>query len=262
MYVLIDITNCRPICKHESYKACAAMAVIQFANVDAAIVALGSNKGFAILEREQVKAVGLALGVKVGSDYAAGLRAIREAIEADDVLALPFTLEQMERQAYAIAPNVDYPMAYDVTGDVPKRLPRWHFDPQRNRKRSDSSFGHVFSAGLGYGPGVVPPTHGVHKAAPGTGPRAPAMAPPKPGATPPKAPPAKRAPAAPSGPATRPKGGSTARVWELADLELSELGSIDMKALRKAVIAACEAEGINSSTASVQYGKWKSSKGL
>lgn len=58
---------------------------------------------------------------------------------------------------------------------------------------------------------------------------------------------------APSAPG-RPKAGSTTgRVWDIAD---TKKGSATGKDLRKAVIAACEAEGINPSTASVQFGKW------
>jgi len=50
----------------------------------------------------------------------------------------------------------------------------------------------------------------------------------------------------------RPRPGSkTARVWELAD----ELGN------RAAVIAACEKEGVNPSTAATQYARWKHSTG-
>jgi hypothetical protein len=59
-----------------------------------------------------------------------------------------------------------------------------------------------------------------------------------------------------------PKSGSkTGRVWEIADAIVATGANVsDLKALRKSIITACEAEGINTSTASVQYGKWKASK--
>ena len=59
-----------------------------------------------------------------------------------------------------------------------------------------------------------------------------------------------------------PKGGTTARVWVIADAVAEEQGTGDIKALRAAIIATCEAEGINKSTAGTQYSKWKRAKGL
>lgn len=55
----------------------------------------------------------------------------------------------------------------------------------------------------------------------------------------------------------KPKGGTTARVWEIADAILADVGSDDLKLLRSNIIAKCEDEGINSSTAGTQYSKWK-----
>jgi len=67
----------------------------------------------------------------------------------------------------------------------------------------------------------------------------------------------------------KPRGGTTARVWEIATKIKEEqftdgniLDPQDMKALRSAIIAACEAEGINSSTAGTQYSKWKRDQGF
>lgn len=59
-----------------------------------------------------------------------------------------------------------------------------------------------------------------------------------------------------------PAGGSkTGRVWEIAEpIYQAAADKTNWKEIRKAVVAACEAEGINSSTASVQYGKWKKTK--
>lgn len=64
-----------------------------------------------------------------------------------------------------------------------------------------------------------------------------------------------------SKPAGRPKPGSTtARVWDIADALLKDNEGADKKELRALVLAACEKEGINKSTASVQFGKWWGSK--
>lgn len=51
-----------------------------------------------------------------------------------------------------------------------------------------------------------------------------------------------------------PVRGATAKVWEIAD----GIGKAD----RNAVIAACVAQGINSSTAATQYSKWRKTRGL
>lgn len=77
----------------------------------------------------------------------------------------------------------------------------------------------------------------------------------------PAAQPTARAPRerAATGPAKRPKEGSlTAQVWDIADKLQGQYH--DGKQLRRAVIEACTAQGINKSTASVQYGLWASSK--
>lgn len=57
-------------------------------------------------------------------------------------------------------------------------------------------------------------------------------------------------------------GSKTGRVWEIADgiFGAQDVANADWKALRKQIVEACEAEGINSSTASVQYSKWKQTK--
>ena len=60
----------------------------------------------------------------------------------------------------------------------------------------------------------------------------------------------RRKPSDPSAPPSRPKAGTaTGKVWEIAD----SMPEAD----RAEVIAACEAEGINASTAKTQYGKWR-----
>lgn len=65
------------------------------------------------------------------------------------------------------------------------------------------------------------------------------------------------APRADGEPASAPVKGATAKVWTIADRITAEKGgTID----RGAIIAACEAEGINPATAATQFSKWKRSK--
>jgi hypothetical protein len=64
-------------------------------------------------------------------------------------------------------------------------------------------------------------------------------------------------------PGDAPKFGSkTGRVWEIAEAIYAQhaLPIADFKALRRQIVEACEAEGINGSTASVQFSKWKNTK--
>ncbi len=62
-----------------------------------------------------------------------------------------------------------------------------------------------------------------------------------------------------------PQKGATGRVWEIADNLIDlymDKTNIDLKELRRKVIAACEAEGLNPGTAGTQFAKWKKDKGL
>lgn len=63
------------------------------------------------------------------------------------------------------------------------------------------------------------------------------------------------------------KKGATKRVWEIADQLVVTGGKPtadpeQLKAFRAALIQACEAEGINKSTAGTQYSKWKKAQGI
>lgn len=59
------------------------------------------------------------------------------------------------------------------------------------------------------------------------------------------------------------QGSKTGRVWEIADAVLAKYSApYDWKKLRADIAAACEAEGINSSTMSVQSSKWRKTKGI
>lgn len=262
MYALIDVTNSAVIARHDSGKALQALAFIQFANVDCVVLTLATNRTFSLLNIKQLTAIAVGMGVEVSGDYNSVLNTVRQAIEAADWLLFPYSLGQIEAQAYAIHSSDDAPYTFDPEGSTAKPGKRWHFDPQRNRKRIDSTFGTTFRAGLGYGEGIVPP----HMVAQLTGrTRIPSEAQPEAPSRPrsaPAVPKVPKEPRAPSGPATRPKGGTTARVWEICDTHEVARNGGDIKAMRSSIIAACEAEGINKSTASVQYGKWKSSNGL
>lgn len=61
----------------------------------------------------------------------------------------------------------------------------------------------------------------------------------------------------PATPATRPAGGTTKKVWDIADDLKARNPSLSAKELRPKIIEACELENINSSTAGTQYSKWK-----
>lgn len=63
-------------------------------------------------------------------------------------------------------------------------------------------------------------------------------------------------------PAEAPKAGSkTGEVWVICEQVYQENGETkDFKSIRKIIIDRCEQRGINPSTASVQFGKWKSTK--
>lgn len=76
-----------------------------------------------------------------------------------------------------------------------------------------------------------------------------------------KEPKAPRAPRAPAAPGAAPSKGATGKVWTIADRVWAELGGGPItKNMRSAIIAACEAEGINAGTAATQFGKWKATK--
>lgn len=268
MNILIDTTNWRAIARHDSHKALGALAVIQFANIDTQIVRLGENRVWSAFDAEQLKAIAASVGVEMPADanYTGHIRAVRAAMETVEWLALPFTTEALVGQAYGLAPEDDKPYGFNPDGSEPKPLKAWPCEPQKGRRRMDSSHWHMFRAGLGYGPGVTTPETLAHLGAapaPSAGPRKP---PPRPGAAadkPAKAPAAPKAPRAPSAPATRPKAGTaTGKVWDLADQLWSDTAANDIKAFRTKLTAACEAEGINAGTVGVQFSKWKSSKGI
>lgn len=271
MHILIDTTNWRVLARHDSAKALAALALIQFNNIDSVIIRAGENKNFSVFDAGQLISIASSIGVDITGipAYAGKIRAMREAIEATDWLLLPFTTEDLSAQAYGIDPAYDRPLAFDPVGEEPKALKGWHVEPQRNRARQDSPHWHMFAAGLGYGPGRTSPEALAHlqgeAVAEGSAPRA-SNAPPRPsrgrtGA--PAQPKAPKPPRAPGAPATRPKEGtSTGKVWSIADEVRAEMPDLTGKDLRAEINKRCTEAGVNAGTVNVQYGKWKSSVGL
>lgn len=254
MHVLFDLTNVRALARHDSYLALAALAVVQFANVDTQITRCGDNKNYAWLTAKQMRTIAEGMGGTIPHAVFGGCIAeFRALVEDTPWLQLPFPVEQLVAQVYALGPKEDAPHAI-TSGHAPERLQAWHCGPQRNVRREDSSQWIHFASGGAAGavtasPAAVAPAKRSPSARP--------AAPPAPGGTTP----APKPRAAPSGPATRPKAGSsTGRVWDIADEVCSRFpDNPDMKEVRRQVIAQCEKENINSSTASVQFGKWKSS---
>lgn len=57
------------------------------------------------------------------------------------------------------------------------------------------------------------------------------------------------------------KPGATKQVWDIADARLAANPGMDLKTLRKLIIAECESQGINGGTAATQFGKWKAARG-
>jgi hypothetical protein len=150
MYTLIDCTNKFAIARHAEYKALAALAYIQFANVETTIVPLGENKGFAQFEHDELVGIGRNLGIKVpaatASNYGATIKQVRAAIESAENLELPFGLDKLMYQANSIHPDCMLPRAFDPSDgiNVAKFVARWCVGPQENRARKESTYGSMF----------------------------------------------------------------------------------------------------------------------
>ncbi len=255
-YALFDLASKRALATHESYTALAALHYIQFANVDGQIIRLGENKNFSCFDADFLRNTLLQLGVptnEIPPNYGDLVKAARHALENTHWLVLPFPLEQLQQQAFALNCEEAGPYAFDPSSPTtPERRREWSGGPQQNRKRKDSTFAINFSAGCPAPSGAAAPI------------AAKPASPPRPGL--PAAPPSPSKPKAPRAPAAAGKvpstpkpGTSSAQVWDAADAVLEGQGS---KVHRKQVIEHCVSLGINASTASVQYGHWKSSKGL
>lgn len=275
MHVLIDTSNYRALARHDSPKALAALALIQFNNIDSVILPVAANKSYSVFDAGQLASIATSVGVDLSgvTAYPAKLKAVRSALETLEWLALPFTSEDLQAQAYGLNPKFDGPLAYDPNSNEARELEAWHVEPQRNRARQDSPHWIAFRAGLGYGAGVTTPETLAHlqgstgacpaDVAERMAPSGARRSPPKRPAATPAAPKAPKAPRAPAAPGTRPKEGtSTGKVWEAGDAVHARDASLTGKDLKAAVMEECSKLGVNPGTVNVQFGKWKASAGL
>lgn len=138
MFVLFDVTNCRALGVHDSYLGVAALAYIQFANVDTVICRGGNeDKDYAVLLAKEMREIAKALGGTIPHAVFGGcIKQFREIVENAEWLRLPFTAEQLYRQAASIDPSDARP--YAITGgDEPELLKAWHVQPNRNKPRHE-----------------------------------------------------------------------------------------------------------------------------
>lgn len=166
MHVLIDCTNKIAIAKHPEYTALAALAYIQFANVECTIVPLSNNRNFAQFDDEELVKIGAALGERIltkkqGAEYGQIIKRVKNAIESAESLELPFGLDALLYQANSIHPDCDLPRNFLPPDDrhelkVAGWPGRWAMEPQLNRRRKDSTYGSMF------GTLNSKPDHGPH----------------------------------------------------------------------------------------------------
>jgi hypothetical protein len=139
VFLLVDTTNGRALARHDSWIGVSALAYIQFANCDTLITRLGENKGFSAYDSDMLRSIYVAAGGKAGdvatAAYPTLISAVRKLMEASDWLILPFTVEQLQTQAWKIKPTDSRPYAFNPNGETPDLLPKWHSAPQRNRER-------------------------------------------------------------------------------------------------------------------------------
>lgn len=252
MHVLLDLTNGRAIARHESFLALAALAYIQFANLDTQVFRCGANKHFSALSSAQITSVitNLYSGKPppLPPEYGERLKLMRALLETTGWLELPFAVLDLVGQAHAIDANDDTPYAFEPSSATPTKLRTWTSEPQRNVKRADCSMRVHFAAGpaaAGAAPSPPPPGKAApsRRPAPPTGPAAPTPAP--------------KAPRAASGPAKRPKPGTGAgQVWDIADAVLAANPNADRATLRPLIVEQAKAAGINFATAYDQFKKW------
>lgn len=149
MHILFDTTNGRALARHASARALSALHYIQFANVDSLILRVGENRSYTPLTQQQIQSIiAYAGGTPAASgEYGDDIRAMRALLENSEWLLLPFTVEELNAQAFAIDANDARPMAFDPGKNAPQLLQRWTSEPQVNRKRCDSSYWVNFAAG-------------------------------------------------------------------------------------------------------------------
>lgn len=139
MQILIDCTNYRALARHENWGALGALAYIQFANVDTAVVPLDENKYLACFTMEQLQSIHAALRPKEKFEhhtYQAALRAVRELLLTDPSLVLPFKPAELEAQAHCIEADDSRPYDFVPGATKPKRAKSWVVAPQRDRPRN------------------------------------------------------------------------------------------------------------------------------
>lgn len=264
MYVLIDAGSGAVIAVSPHYGALAGLSVIQYANTDVVIVPLNENKRFSQFEHGQLLTIAASIGLTLpkSTAYPTLLKQVREAIAAAQWLLFPFTKEQVDAQVATIEPSFDKPLYFNPDGGPPLPAATWQVSPQRNRKRADATYWTHYASGwlqnaAGQAGEDCDAAQPPPAARPGKRNTARASGSPAPSSTPSTPKPR----AAPSGPATRPKAGtSTGLVWDTADAMRNLHPKASDKELRKLVIDECAQLAINSSTASVQFGKWKSAQ--
>jgi hypothetical protein len=237
MYTLIDCTNYSCLGRHTSYSLLGSLAYIQYANVDTFIFTETNIAQFARFDAGALCNIINRIYPREDHVNTPDTSALRKmaatAISNAAHLILNFDPRAVESQAQFIDYIDDRPYAFQPTGIRPKLCQRWLLDPQANRSRLVRGKSPVF---------VAPAAPLVPYAPPAATRVAPTVQ-------------AART-AAPSGPVQRPKGGSTGKVWDIADA-LAQGTPDGSRELRRLIIEKCVAEGINETTAGVQYSKWK-----
>lgn len=172
MYVLIDCTNKIAIAKHQEYQALAALAYIQFTNVECTIVPLDHNRNFAQFDHNELGKIAYALGLAMPkkNDYGALIKQVKAGIESAEQLNLPFGLDALLYQANTIHPDCDLPRNFVPPTDAHQLQVagwpgRWAMEPQLNRRRKDSTYGSMFGI-LNQPPERGPHTHIIDKTSP------------------------------------------------------------------------------------------------
>lgn len=251
MYTSIDLDGLRFVHAHPDLRAVQALADIELAHTSVLIVELETVRDldrFTVLELQKLleSTTGApATGLPNRHAYAQALFGAAKELTSRDVNVF----EVIAAAKYAMEKYTDGERLRYVKGHPLPELMAELWEPASAHSRSDL---HALRAAGA----AADPTP-----APASGPAAapPAAPAPQPGARVARV---ARAPAsAQSGPATRPASGSTTgRVWDIADAAFAQSGATPTKEFRRDVIARCEAAGINKSTASVQYGRWLSSR--
>lgn len=141
MFILFDMTNCQALAAHDSYIGVAALAYIQYANVDTLICRGGNeDKDYAQLLAKEMRTIANKMGGEIPHAVFGGcIKKFRQLVEGAEWLRLPFSAEQLYRQAASIDPTDGRPYAI-TNGDEPERLTTWHSEPQRNRPRHECPY--------------------------------------------------------------------------------------------------------------------------